>query len=66
MDNYTGMPITFQMALAHNERAFREFLKMDEKAQNLIIEESKKQHNVRQMHIFVNSITKGVENVKKM
>lgn len=66
MDNYRGMPITFQMALAHNECAFKEFLKMDEKTQNMIIEESKKQKNVRQMHLFVNSITKGVENVNKM
>ena len=66
MNAGNDMPITFQMALAHNKDAFREFLKMDEKAQSLIIEESKKQKNVRQMHLFVNSITKGVENVNKM
>jgi hypothetical protein len=66
MDNYTDMPITFQMALAHNKEAFRSFLKMDEKAQGLIIEESKKQKNIREMHFFVNSIAKGVEKVKKV
>ncbi len=56
MENNESMPITFQMALAHNEKSFSAFLKMDEKAQNEVIKSAKKIKTVREINNFVNLI----------
>ena len=62
MENLSSLPITFQMALAHNEKSFSAFLKMDERAQNNIINEAKSIQGIRQMNIFVSNISKNIEN----
>ena len=66
MGNENDMPIRFQMALSSNRDAFEAFLNLDEKTQSDIINESKNKVCLREMNIFVNSIAKGVENVKKL
>ncbi len=50
------MPLTFQMALAHNKKAMSAFLNMPAEKQDNIINEAKKQSSLREMNIFVNSI----------
>lgn len=62
MKNPSSLPITFQMALAHNEKSFNAFLNMDEATQNNIINEAKERKTVREMNIFVANIPKYVEN----
>ena len=52
------MPLTFQMALAHNKSSLNAFLKMTDEKQENIINEAKKQKTVREMNNFVNSIPK--------
>lgn len=52
------MPLTFQMALAHNQKALISFLSMPNDKQEFLIREAKNQKTVREMNIFVNSITK--------
>ena len=59
MEQNSDMPIMFQMALAHNTRAFDAFLKMDDNTQNNIIKEAKSQGSMREMNIFVSNIGKN-------
>ncbi len=66
MEHKNEMPITFQMALAHNSGAFNAFMKMDNDTQNNILNEAKNQKTLREMNIFVESIAEGVENVKNL
>ena len=58
MDEKNNMPISFQMALAHNIPSMKSFLSMDNEKQDKIIEHAKKIKNVREMNNFVNSIPK--------
>lgn len=53
MENNEIMPIKLQMALAHNQRAFSTFLRMDDNAQKKIIESAKNIKTVREINIFV-------------
>lgn len=54
----SNMPLTFQMALAHNQKALSSFLSMPNDKQEFLIREAKNQKTVREMNIFVNSIAK--------
>ena len=58
MEGETGMPIAFQMALAHNVQSMNEFLKMSNEKQDEVIEKSKNIKTIREMNNFVNSIQK--------
>lgn len=61
MENNDALPITFQMALAHNESSFSAFLKMGEDAQASIINQANNIKTLREMNIFVANIPKNVE-----
>jgi hypothetical protein len=54
----SDMPLTFQMALAHNKSSLNAFLKMTDEKQNDVINEAKKLSTIREMNNFVNSIPK--------
>ena len=58
MDGEKKMPLTFQMALAHNEASMNVFLKMSDEKQDKIINEANEIKTVREMHNFVDSIRK--------
>ena len=50
------MPLGFTMALAHNVNAFNEFLRLDDKKQDEIIEKAKNTKTKREMQKLVDSI----------
>ena len=52
------MPITFQMALAHNIPSMKSFLRMTNEEQDEIIKKAKNVKNMREMNTFVNNINK--------
>ena len=58
MDNDNKMPLTFQMALAHNNHSMSAFLNMSNKKQDEIIKEASRIKTVREMQNFVDSIPK--------
>lgn len=58
MEEKSEMPITFQMALAHNIPSMKAFLNMNNEKQNEVINQAKKIENLREMNNFVNNITK--------
>ena len=66
MENSTSLPITFQMALAHNKDALKAFLKLPDEKQNNIINEAKNIPSVREMNIFVSKIPKSIESQNKL
>ncbi len=58
MENNVELPIKLQMALAHNEKAFSTFLRMDEAHQNEVVKNASKLESVREINNFVNSISR--------
>lgn len=58
MESDNKMPLTFQMALAHNTQSMSTFLKMSNEKQDEIIKEATKLKTVREMQNFVDSIPK--------
>lgn len=58
MESDNKMPLTFQMALAHNGKSMSTFLKMSNEKQDEIIKEATKLKTVREMQNFVDSIPK--------
>lgn len=58
MNGENEMPLTFQMALAHNKTSMNAFLRMNNETQDKIINEAKEIKTVREMHKFVNFIPK--------
>ena len=59
MEEKNNMPISFQMALAHNRASMKAFLNMPNDEQDKIIAQSKNVKNVREMNNFVNNIGKS-------
>jgi hypothetical protein len=58
MENELNMPIKFQMALAHDKRAFSAFINMKESEQKNIVEEASKIDSLRELNIFTTNIGK--------
>ena len=59
MAEKNDMPLSFQMALAHNIPSMKSFLSMDDKKQDEIIEKAKKVKSIREMNNFVDNIGKS-------
>ena len=59
MEEKNNMPISFQMALAHNISSMKAFLNMPNDEQDRIINHAKNVKNVREMNNFVNKIGKS-------
>ncbi|MBO5286559.1 MAG: hypothetical protein J6B34_00385 [Clostridia bacterium] len=51
-----SLPLSFQMALSHNKRAFSVFLSLDNKRQDEVIEQARRAKTKREMQILVDSL----------
>ena len=58
MDNELNIPIRFQMALAHDKKAFSAFINMKENEQKDIVNEASKISSLRELNIFTTNIGK--------
>ena len=56
MNEIPKIPLTLQMALAHNANAMYSFLRLDNKAQDEIIERVKKTESKREIQKIVDNI----------
>ena len=57
MEENNGMPLSMQMALAHNTAAMRAFLKLDDAAQNELMDRARKAPTKRELQQIVDGIT---------
>ncbi|MBQ7761520.1 MAG: hypothetical protein IJ400_05645 [Clostridia bacterium] len=57
-NNYEKMCVPLQMALAHNESAFRSFLNMDIPTQNEFIHKANATGSVAEINSLVNELAK--------
>ncbi len=57
MNEIPKIPISLQMALAHNADAMYSFLKLDNKAQDEIIEKARKTQTAREVQQIVDKIS---------
>ncbi len=57
MEENNGMPLSMQMALAHNTAAMRAFLKLDDAAQNELMDRARKAPTKREIQQIVDGIT---------
>lgn len=51
-----GIPLSMQMALAHNTAAMRAFLKLDDREQDRLIEQAKNASTKREVQMLVDNI----------
>lgn len=56
MEQDYGMPLSMQMALAHNVQAMQAFLKLDDNKQDEIIERARRTSSKREIQQIVDSI----------
>ena len=56
MEENKGMPLSMQMALAHNVKAMQAFLKLDDAAQDEIMEKARKAPTKRELQQLIDGI----------